>query len=217
MRDEAGVLSDLSRRFTRAWQGAGAAGDGVDAFAALRRRYSDPSRHYHTLDHIVAVLDALQDSGAEPARRAEAELAIWYHDAVHEPARDDNEAASAELAARELREVGVPEPTWRRVAALILDTRHLAPATSADGALVADADLAILAASPRAFDKYDHSTRLEYAFVSEKHYRAARAAVLQRLLDRPAIYQTDAFRQRHEAQARANLERAIQQLQQPAD
>ncbi len=202
------------QRFLDAWMMVGATGDGAAAFDDLLGRYAEPHRHYHTLQHVLATLDALRDAGAAPDHPAEADLALWYHDAIHDVGRQDNEEASALLARRAL--AGAPAERLQRIAALIGDTRHDAPASSRDGALVADADLAILGAEPSVFDTYERNIRLEYADIPEAGYRAGRAAVLERLLARPSLYQTDTFRHRFEAPARAALQRTIAHLRRPA-
>ena len=208
---------DARRLFQRAWRMVGATGDAAEAFEGLRVRHAAPSRHYHTMAHVLETIAALRASGGSLANPAEAELALWYHDAVYDPARNDNEEASAELATHELRRAGVKEPVVERISAMILDTRHSAPATTADGALVADADLATLGAAEDVFDAYNAAIRQEYAFVPEPVYRAARAEVLRKFLDRPAVYQTRVFRRTHETGARTNLARALARLQAGAD
>jgi predicted metal-dependent HD superfamily phosphohydrolase len=202
-----------ARRFRAAWQQVAGHAPGDVVFARLAARYAAPGRYYHTMAHVLATLDALRGAGAGLEHPAEAELALWYHDAVYDPQRNDNEAASAELAGRDLREAGASAQGIARLSALIMDTRHVAPATSADGALVADADLAVLGAPADVFDSYDAAIRMEYAYVPEQAYRAARTAILSGFLARPSIYQTGVFRQAHEARARANLARAISRLQ----
>jgi predicted metal-dependent HD superfamily phosphohydrolase len=206
-----------ARRFRAAWQQVAGHAPGDVVFARLAARYAAPGRYYHTMAHVLATLDALRGSGAGLEHPAEAELALWYHDAVYDPQRNDNEAASAELAATELGKAGASAQVIARLSALIMDTRHVAPATSADGALVADADLAVLGAPADVFDSYDAAIRMEYAFVPEQAYRAARTAILSGFLARPSIYQTGVFRQAHEARARANLARAISRLQPGTD
>lgn len=208
---------DARRQFRRAWRTVGAAGDGAGAFEGLQARYAAPSRHYHTMAHILETIEALRASGGSLAHPEEAELALWYHDAVYDPERNDNEEASVELATHELRLAGVKEPVVERIGAMILDTRHSAPATTADGALVADADLATLGAPEDVFDVYDAAIRQEYAFVPEPMYRAARADILRKFLDRPAVFQTGVFRRSHETRARSNLSRALARLQAGAD
>lgn len=206
---QAALLRKLGHGFAAAWRETGADGDGMDQLADLAARYAEPHRHYHTLHHIAAVLDALHAHVGALERPEEAALAAWYHDAVHDPAASDNEARSAELATAHLLAAHAPVEATARVHAMILDTRHIGPATSPDGMLVADADLAILAAPEIAFDAYDAAIRQEYAAVPEAVYRAGRRRILQAFLDRPFIYQTAEFRKQCEASARRNLGRVL--------
>jgi predicted metal-dependent HD superfamily phosphohydrolase len=69
-----------------------------------------------------------------------------------------------------------------------------------------DADLAILAADCARFADYDAAIRLEYAHAPDEIYVPARAAILQRFLDRPQIYHTPHFQARYETRARTNLQ-----------
>jgi predicted metal-dependent HD superfamily phosphohydrolase len=212
MDEQAALLKKLGHSFTDAWRETGADGDGAEQLAELRARYADPHRHYHTVHHIAAVLDILRAHLGALEHPDEAVLAVWYHDAVYDPTRNNNEARSAELATTHLLAAHAPVDAAARVHAMILDTRHTGPATSPDGTLVADADLAIFAAPAIAFDAYDAAIRQEYATVPEAAYRAARRRVLREFLDRPFIYQSAAFRKQCERAARGNLERAVIRL-----
>ena len=209
---QAALLNRLGHGFSAAWRDTGASGDGAARLAELVARYGESHRHYHTLQHVASVLDALHAHVGALAHPHEAALAVWYHDAVYDPARDDNETQSADLAAAHLLAAHAPVDAAARVRAMILDTRHTGPAMSPDGAYVADADLAILAAPVIAFDAYDSAIRLEYAAVPDAAYRAARRQILHGFLDRPFIYQTAAFRKQCEASARRNLGRAVVRL-----
>lgn len=199
-------------RFLDVWTAAGAGAGAPAAFAELSRRLAEPARHYHTLAHVLATLAALDTCRHRLVRPAEAELALWYHDAVYDTGRNDNEARSADLAAATLEAAGMATDVAARIRSMIGDTRHAEPASSPDGQLVADADLAILAAEPSVFDAYDAAIREEYGWVPEPVYRAERRRILAEFLSRPRIYQSECFRQRFEAAARANLERAVQRL-----
>src|SRR5687767_4640444 len=97
--------------------------------ADLLRRWSEPHRRYHTLEHLQAVL-AVVDEHADLAADADAvRLAAWYHDAVYEPFATDNEARSAALAPSE------------EVSRLVLLTAgHKVAVGDRNGALLADAD-----------------------------------------------------------------------------
>lgn len=130
-------------------------------------------------------------------------LALWFHDAIYGPRRDDNEARSADWA----RSVAGEE-----VAALVMATRHAQSPESADARLVADADLWILAAPKPRFDEYQAQIREEYAWMPEADYRRGRTSLLQGFLERETIYGTEHFARRYEKRARANLTRALDDL-----
>ena len=69
----------------------------------LLARWSESHRRHHTVHHLHEMLDAiavLADEGIQFDREA-VELAAWFHDAIYELGRDDNEDRSAELT-REL-------------------------------------------------------------------------------------------------------------------
>ncbi|MBO1077463.1 hypothetical protein [Roseomonas haemaphysalidis] len=182
---------------------------------ALRALHT--GRAYHGWPHVQALL-ALWHRHRAALRDPEAvRLAILYHDAVYDPRRDDNEAASAALL--RASEAGrVPPARLDAAEALVLATaRHMAPdslpeAVAADARYFLDMDLAILGASPEAFAAYDAAIRTEYAHVPEADYRAGRAGVLRRLLARNPLYLTEAFRATHDAAARRNLSAALARL-----
>ena len=58
---------------------------------ALLARYSEPHRRYHTLQHLAecfAAFDEIADLAQHPA---DVELALWFHDAIYDTRRSDNE------------------------------------------------------------------------------------------------------------------------------
>ena len=70
--------------------------------------------------------------------------------------------------------------------------------------------MAILGAEPRAFDAYDRGIAEEYrGHIPGFLFRLNRKRFLKGLLARERIYLSDWFHQRYDAQARANLRRAI--------
>lgn len=182
--------------------------------ADLRGRWSESHRAYHTLQHLDECLALFAEHGA-PARDADAvEAALWLHDAVYDPRRDDNEARSAALARALLSAHDVADARIAHVEAMIRATTHAAMSADADTRLVCDIDLAILGAAPPRFAEYEAQIRQEYAWVPMPVYRATRAGVLDRLLARATLYQTPDFRERFEAAARENLQRSIAVLRQ---
>ena len=180
-------------------------------FEQLAPLYSTSNRAYHNFTHIQACLtefEAVKSLASDPIAL---QAAIWFHDVVYDPRAHDNEERSADFAAEELRSLGLDEAQIERIKQLILATKHDRPVTG-DAALLVDIDLAILGQAAQEFDRYDTAIRQEYSWIAEDAYRVGRTQVLQKFLDRPSIYQTDTFRNRYEAQARINLQRAIEQL-----
>lgn len=199
-------------RWTALWSRLGARGDGLAIFTRLAAAYAEPARAYHTAEHIQDCLAHLDLSRQTAQRPDEAEAAIWFHDAVCLPGHPENEERSADLARTALAHAGVPPNMVKRVGNMILATRHQAVVEEPDAALVCDIDLSVLGRSPNLFDRFEQQIRQEYASLSESAYRNGRSRVLEKFLERPAIYQTAPFRERYEAQARANLARALKKL-----
>ncbi len=176
---------------------------------AILSRYREPTRHYHTTTHLLRVLRALDEllAAVTVADPAAVRLAAWYHDAVYEPGAlaGHNEAASAELARRDLTELGQPPERVDAVDRLVRVTVSHEPASCArDEMVLCDADLGVLASDPATYDAYANGVRAEYGHVPEPAWREGRAAMLRALLDRPVLYHTELMRPR-EPVARANM------------
>jgi predicted metal-dependent HD superfamily phosphohydrolase len=200
------------QRWLRLWSRLGAQGSGAPIFARLTAAYAEPGRAYHTAEHIrdcLAELDFSRDLAQHPD---EVEAALWFHDAVYRPEASDNEDQSAELARTALSTSAVPREVADRTAALVLATSHAGVPSSPDEQLICDIDLSILGREPAIFDAFERQIRGEYAWVPEPIYRRERSAVLSGFLRRRSIYQTNQFRHRYEALARANLQRLLDQL-----
>ncbi|MFI6232136.1 metal-dependent phosphohydrolase [Micromonospora sp. NPDC050784] len=209
-----GELLDRWRAAARA-VGAKSDPDTTRAGEKLLDRWREPHRHYHTLAHLTAVLDVV-DQHADLAARADVvRLAAWFHDAVYDPraAGDANERDSAALAESVLAGLGVPTPTVAEVRRLVLLTAgHTVTPGDRDGALLCDADLAVLAAPPARYERYAAAIRREYAHVPEPAFRAGRAAVLTGLLALPALFRLPPLASRWEEPARDNVRRELATL-----
>lgn len=178
----------------------------------LQAYYSEPHRAYHTLQHIAECLhhfDAVQQLLHYPV---EVELAIWFHDAIYDTRRNDNEEASAQWAQQLLKDAGVWKEIVQRVADLIRLTTHVAEPSDSDGAFLLDIDLAILGADCERFAEYERQVRQEYAWVPWPTFCTARTKILYNFLQRPSIYRTAFFQTRFETQARLNLTASLAAL-----
>ena len=209
-RDDA-AMADLRYSWLQAWRDLGLPPpDGV--LDALLARWAEPHRRYHTLQHLRECLALFAAHRDEAGRPGEVAVAVWFHDAIYDTARHDNEAASADWARRVLREAGASGDVIARVDALILATRHSQEPATPDERLLVDIDLAILGAERARFDEYERQIRDEYGFVPEDRFRGKRAEILRGFLGRPALFTTSALKARFEAPARANLAAAIARL-----
>ncbi|MEU8182347.1 metal-dependent phosphohydrolase [Micromonospora sp. NPDC049044] len=210
-------MVDLLERWRAAARGAGAKpGTGWSrAGERLLDRWREPHRHYHTVAHLTAVLDVVDEHAGLADRADLVRLAAWWHDAVYDPRTtgDANERDSAALAESVLTGLGVPVPTAAEVRRLVLLTAgHVVDPDDRDGALLCDADLAVLAAPPAAYDRYAAAVRREYAHVPEPAFRAGRAAVLEALLAQPALFRLPPLAARWAESARGNVRRELAAL-----
>jgi predicted metal-dependent HD superfamily phosphohydrolase len=179
----------------------------------LDKRYGEPHRRYHTREHLTAVLDLVDELAADAADPGAVRLAAWFHDAVYDPERADNEERSARLAARMLADTDLPEATVGEVVRLVeLTVTHAPEPGDRNGQVLCDADLAVLGADPDRYAAYAAAVREEYAFVPEDLFRAGRAEVLNSLLALPRLFHTDTARERYEQQARRNIETELMLL-----
>lgn len=205
-------MSTAEHAIRRAWQQvAGRGRDTVidDVLARLR----EPQRRYHTATHVMWVLRHVDELLADPSttlpasavdQHAAIRAAAIFHDVVYDASSTTNEADSARLAERVLAPIGWSAATCELVTSMILDTAtHVARTPSAQ--ILIDADLAILGADPAGYQGYVNGVRAEYAHVDDAAWRAGRAAVLRRFLERDEIFVTPAGRERWERRARANL------------
>jgi predicted metal-dependent HD superfamily phosphohydrolase len=172
----------------------------------LLARWAEPQRRYHTTDHLRTVLDHIDTLSSYADNPDLVRLAAWFHDAVYRPDRSENEERSARLAERALTEAGLSRGDTREVARLVrLTTSHAAAPGDRNGAVLCDADLAVLAAAPAAYAAYAASVREEYGFVPDDGFRAGRATVLEQLLALPKLFSTPHGEEMWEAAARHNL------------
>src|SRR5512134_4005007 len=189
-------------RWHEMWKELGAASPDPKLRGELIARYSEPHRKYHTLQHLDECFEKLNEIRTLAERPAEIELALWFHDAIYDVKRRDNEKKSADWARTNALAAGAPAETCNRVHALVMATRHKAVPRGTDAELLVDVDLSILGAALERFDEYERQVREEYAWVPDFLFRRERRAILKDFLARPRIYSSAHFHDRYEEQAR---------------
>jgi predicted metal-dependent HD superfamily phosphohydrolase len=199
--------------FAAAWRELGASGDAADLHRRLVACWSEKHRHYHTLQHLRECFEHLVAARPDMQRPAEVAMALWFHDAIYEPARDDNEKRSADWAGETLLRAGVPEAAAQRVYDMVMATLGHAPQADSDAQLLVDIDLSIFGADAARFDESNEQIHREYAHVPEDQWRVGRKRVLRGFLDRPRLYCTDRFHGLLGERAKQNITRALALLE----
>lgn len=196
----------------RLWRDAGAAQCNEGLHQRLLDAWVEPHRHYHSVQHLrecLATFDTVRHLAQRPA---EVELALWFHDAIYDTTRHDNEALSAAWAREAMAAAGAPAEVVQRVVDLVMLTCGHAPPSTIDGQLLVDVDLSILGADRERFDESNDQIRLEYAHVARPEFIAGRTKVLRSFLLRPRLYCTGHFHLLLEARAKDNIQRALHKL-----
>lgn len=182
-------------------------------FQNILARHSDPSRRYHGLSHLTALFHLLATHAPQVQPGSAARLAVWWHDAVYDATRSDNEERSAELARENLSHLSAGAALVEDVVRLIHATKnHWNGPSTGEGDFFLDADIAILGAPPNIYDQYTIDVRQEYAWAPDPAYRAGRSAFLTAAIARERLFRTDAFESTYAAQARENMKRELASL-----
>jgi len=182
-----------------------------DQFVKLRTeliaRYNEPHRFYHNIFHINDMLNITM--GCRPQNVGIVNLIIWYHDAIYDPTRKDNEEKSAELAIEQLKNhLNAEDVDY--VASGILLTKHQFSShlLTTDMSVVIDADLYILS-HDWCYTAYARAIRKEYSHCSDAQYIAGRKQFLEKMLFKKSYY--GIFTQRND-KAKKNMQMELDYL-----
>eukprot|EP01122_Echinamoeba_exundans_P014340 TRINITY_DN6462_c0_g1_i1.p1 TRINITY_DN6462_c0_g1~~TRINITY_DN6462_c0_g1_i1.p1 ORF type:complete len:218 (+),score=29.01 TRINITY_DN6462_c0_g1_i1:109-762(+) len=183
-------------------------------FSRLCLHYSEPTRHYHTLNHIHHMLTLLEEHKSHLQSKERVAMAIWFHDVIYDPTKNDNEEKSEELWKVFAKEASISSTDTEIVSQYILATKsHKIPehlAEDQDLKYFMDFDLAILGSDAATYEQYAANIRKEYSWVPEDKWIAGRPNVLRSLMAGD-VYFTEAFK-KFEAAAKENMTREIERI-----
>lgn len=199
-------------RWQSVWRQLGASNSGEDLYLQLVACYSEPHRTYHTIQHLNECLKHLESMCSLADHPDEVEVALWFHDAIYDTTKKDNEKRSADWARESVLAGGVSSEKADRIYELIMATLHNAVPVGRDAEILVDIDLGILGSKADRFAEYEVQVREEYSWVPESLYRAARRKILEQFESRESIYSTKPFRSKYEARARDNISRSLAHL-----
>lgn len=149
--------------------------------------YYQPHRHYHTLQHIIEVLQYIEQKGK--LANDVLFLAAIFHDVVYNPCENDNEEQSAALFLEMFKS---DETTAHEVETIILDTKYHTPRTDLS-AVFQQADLDVFDKPFEGLIAYENQIFKEFQFADWKLYQTERIKVLEKFntngkLDNLIIY-----------------------------
>ena len=179
----------------------------------LIERWSTPDRRFHNLRHLIDMLARVDELAEESHDPDIMRVACWYHGCVFSSDVEEvirgnggeDETASAAFAEADLRHLGVPMETVKRVCSLIVNLkRHMLDEHDIDAQALIDADLGTLAVDPQTYAEYVRLLREEYSHIPMKDYLRGRLTIVSRLLDRDHLFHSP-LGQRWEHPARENL------------
>lgn len=180
--------------------------EATELLGEILAAYDEPTRRYHDRRHLAEVLDRIEELREEGERfdPLTVTLAAFFHDSVYDGERDAEERSAT--WAEDALGAYLGADAVAEVARLVRLTETHDPAPDDHGGRVlSDADLAILAAPAERYAEYAATVREEYQHLSDEEFRAGRAQVLERLLEKESLFSTPFARISWEAAARANL------------
>lgn len=175
-------------------------------------KYSESKRQYHTIDHLEAIINDLNEVKSKVGDWDTTLLAVFYHDIIYKASSNTNEGDSAKLAMQRLSEIGYPAEKVAKCANMILATKKHEHSEDGDTNYLIDTDLAILGKSPYDYQKYTEQIREEYSIYPDFMYANGRKKALQHFLQMEAIYKTEYFTKKYEKQARVNIKNELETL-----
>ncbi len=179
----------------------------------LIERWSTPDRCFHNLRHLIDMLARVDELAEESHNPDIMRIACWYHGCVFSSDVEEvirgnggeDETASAAFAEADLRHLGVPMETVKRVCSLIVNLkRHMLADDDIDAQALIDADLGTLAVDPQTYTEYVRLLREEYSHIPVEEYLRGRLTIVSRLLDREHLFHSP-LGERWEHPARENL------------
>lgn len=177
----------------------------------LYSRYTEKHRTYHNLQHLKELFgyyDTYKDKLLQPNLVA---FSIFYHDIIYNIWKKDNEEKSAKVALQSLATI-VSAPELAIINEQIIATKTHEGNTN-DTKFLLDFDLAILGQSTAVYQQYAKLIRAEYKLVPDFLYKKGRIKVLQHFIAKPFIYKTVIFKSSYEQNAKNNLQKELNLLQ----
>ena len=184
----------------------------IDYWQIIEKAYSQKSRHYHNLQHLINLFSQLNEVKELITDWETIQFATFYHDIIYNTLKSNNEEKSASLAKTHLTKLAVPNVQIDKCVVFIIATKSHEINTDNDCNLFTDADLSILGYDWIDYELYFNQIRKEYSIYPDIIYNPGRKKVLQHFLSMNRIFKTEHFFNNFENKARYNLTTELEML-----
>lgn len=190
----------------------------------IKKCYGMDHRYYHTWDHVLHMLNAIDSIDRSEWDRFynEACYAALFHDIIYSPLLKDNEFKSIKIATTKMEQYNIPDNV-----AYIPNVNNFISITTYHGnydtilyteeKLFLDCDMAIFGDTYENFKLYCLNIEREYVRptftdAQKKLYARKRAEFLLSVYRAKNIYRSEPYRELYEKQAKENIERYFGEL-----
>ncbi len=194
----------LKKRFYILWKKINAKIDAKKPYYLIKKSYDQKHRRYHSLSHIEYCLKKFSQYRKYADDPTAIEMAIFFHDIIWDPTKNNNEKKSAELAEKILKKAKVKKKIISKIKRLIMATTHKNYVNDIDSRLIADIDLISLAKPIKQYFQDMKDVRWELSIAGKK-ILFKRKKFLRSMIDRKRIYQTKDISNKYEKKARQNI------------
>lgn len=182
--------------------------------------YSDPKRHYHTLDHIHRSLKEVDKYKSDIPYPDVVRMAIFFHDAIFSFTPSDEQNSSLFFKKTIGEYLECTESVCEMIEQSANHLHHNNPSLGQSTNFFMDIDLISLGdksirASSKAIQKeyFDfHPVPQEYKHQQWKMYTEGRIAFFETLLAKESIYRVSSIKNRLEEKARENISDEIKEM-----
>ena len=169
-------------------------------------QYNQSNRYYHNLVHIYNFIKVFEQHPTVIRQPLWFEVAIWWHDAIYDAQRKDNEQKSAQWAVDCWGDY-LEEEALAYIKLLIDSTeKHLPLEDNIDVYYFLDMDLSVLATESTTYITYTNYIAKEYQLYYPKLlYKMGRKKAMRQFFNRSRLYYTSFFYENYENQAKSNI------------
>lgn len=188
----------------------------IKLYSEIIIQYSDKNRFYHTINHILEMIDLFKIYKKNLTNKNSVLFAIIYHDYFYDVRKIDNEKKSAIFSNKRLEAIKAPKEIKKNVYNLIISSKNHDLKLFENNSLLEndakyflDFDREILGTDKSVYKEYMQFIKKEYSIFADNKYYEGRKKFIETMLNKKRIYYTEAFYKKYEVKARENLKNEL--------